>query len=141
MKPFNQWYIQEVEESFHIQRIYDNHPVLNAWLNDAQQLLDDVDETDKIYIQRLQNELRKNIDYWQEEELKFHFIGPLVNLVGFNREIYSTFLDRKLSATINDMELSGKTDFMVAKGKQIPKQPFFFSYMNTKKKKAAAMIH
>ncbi len=132
MKPFNQWLYEEVENTFGISSVL-NHPTLTTWLTEATT---DYTPTlrEKQVIEWLQEDLFQNIHRWQEEELKFYFIGPLVKLVGFDAGNYNSFLDRKLSATINDMELSGKTDFMVAKGKQIPQQPYFFIHEYKKEK-------
>lgn len=48
-----------------------------------------------------------------------------MNLVDFYTENYSTFLERHLSIQIEQETTTGKVDFMVASGHQVPKAPYF----------------
>ena len=69
----------------------------------------------------------KYIRSWGEEDLKMHFISailPLGHLVPNGR--YNTFYEKTISAQVGDVELSTKTDFMVATGiLNKPKVPYF----------------
>ena len=68
-----------------------------------------------------------NIDSWNEEALKMHFIAhilPLGHMLPNGR--YGTFYEKTISATINDIRLTTKTDFMVATGiLDTPDTPYF----------------
>ncbi|PWK29475.1 hypothetical protein LV89_00315 [Arcicella aurantiaca] len=131
MKPFERWTFEDVEETFDMKRIK-NHPVLTDWLN-AQFEGDDY-VTNRLEV--LKNRLIDNVESWNEEELKYQFLGLLMDLVGMDNEKYKAFLGRKLSANVNGEILSGNVDFVIATGKVEPKHPFFFihEYKQEKKK-------
>ena len=69
----------------------------------------------------------KNIDSWNEEDLKMLFISQILPLghVAPNGR-YSVFHEKTLSAIVNEIPLTTKTDFMVATGTfGKPKKPYF----------------
>jgi hypothetical protein len=123
MKIFERWTFEQVEETFDIKRVK-KLEALENWLKAEYQ----PNTEQKKRIEHLKTRLQENAEIWNEDELKFYFLGLLVDLVEFDQEDYKfkSFLQRKLSGYIGDMALSGVVDFMVAKGKQEPKHPFFF---------------
>jgi hypothetical protein len=121
MKTFEQWDIDDVERTFGLSRT-ETLSELETWLS-AQHLPDD---GEKSLILRLQNDLRGYVDLWNEDELKFKFIAPFISLVGYNTKKFQAFTQRSLSATVNNIKLTGRVDFLVATGKSKPIQPFFF---------------
>ncbi|MDI9355581.1 MAG: hypothetical protein QM536_00955 [Chitinophagaceae bacterium] len=64
-------------------------------------------------------------DDWNEEELKNKFISPLIMLSLSPGESFSYFMERELSVTVEEYELKGKIDAMLASGIRNPKKPFF----------------
>ncbi|MCI5190595.1 MAG: hypothetical protein D3905_12590 [Candidatus Electrothrix sp. AS4_5] len=122
MKPFSKWTKEEIEDEFSL--IADRqHGLLQEWLavspsfSDAeQQTLCDLSQT-----------LLTHVHDWNEEELKVYFIASLLNMVNFYQPSYRPFLERELSVEYADgKRLWGIADFLVASGRQAPKQPFFF---------------
>ncbi len=118
--PFEFWNYQQVEDQFQLQKNAQS-ALLQAWLTTASEL----SELEKNTLALLQNELKENAQNWNEEELKFHFISPLVRLVNYHQAGYRSFLERKLSAEIDNIQVAGKVDFLIADGKFAPKQPYF----------------
>ena len=123
MRSFETWEFEQVNDAFGMVRLME-HPLLDNWLKADFQ----IDE----YVLRELESLRlltfQQVETWNEDELKFMSISPLINLAkfgGWNKE-YKVFTQRRLSATINDIEVSGIVDCMVSTGKQTPKHPFFF---------------
>jgi hypothetical protein len=122
-KSFKFWTSEEVENTFNIKR-QKNHPTLLKWLDASEIILSK--ETLAI-LDVLKDELFEYIEYLNEEELKIHFIGKIIDLVRFDYlGRYRTFFGRQLTAETDEYILSGEVDFMVATGKMTPKQPFFF---------------
>jgi len=121
MKPFRLWKSEQLERTFGLQRVR-THPKLSEWLA-AQH---SVNEMEKKIILRLQNRLIDDVDVWNEMELQFHFLGAFIGLIDFRTKHYNAFLQRNLFASINDVEVGGRVDFMVATGRQDPYAPFFF---------------
>jgi hypothetical protein len=64
-------------------------------------------------------------DDWNEVELENKIISPIIVLSGIQNEEFSYFLERELSITIDDYELSGKVDGMIATGFRSPRSPYF----------------
>jgi hypothetical protein len=123
-KPFEKWNIDQLFVEFGLQRVQ-KLPCLDEWIKTALSRTTS-DVANKSYVLELQEFLRENIDYWNEEELKFKFIGPLISTIRLDSDKYSSFLDRKLSAELNGKKISGVVDFIVATGKVEPREPFFF---------------
>ncbi len=96
-------------------------PLYEAWLS-ANSLFS---TTQQAQIETLRLDLFENADYWNEEELKIKFIGPLVELASLRGEGFRTFYDRPISAMVNGIKLFGKLDMFVASGFQTPIHPFF----------------
>ena len=60
---------------------------------------------------------QKSIEGWNEEDLKMKFISYVL-LLGHltDNEHFMTYYEKKLSGKVDDISLSVKTDFMIAKG-------------------------
>ncbi len=67
-----------------------------------------------------------NLQYYNEVQLKSQFITPLLNSVNFITKNFRGWYERDLTGIVNNYELKGNTDFMVATGKLKPVKPFFF---------------
>ncbi len=59
----------------------------------------------------------KKIKTWSEEDLKMKFISHILELgLIMEDENFTSFFDKKLTAKVDNHELSVKADFVVAKG-------------------------
>ena len=121
-RPFEQWLFEEVEMEFDIERVK-NMPELVQWLS--------ISETEKVNLSDRLDELRvslfDNVDTWNEDELKMFFISPfLIDFKFNNLPHYRAFTQRTMSLQTETVEANGRVEWMVATGKQRPRQPFFF---------------
>ncbi|MCU0445385.1 MAG: hypothetical protein MUE85_10740 [Microscillaceae bacterium] len=119
-RPFEQWLYEEVELTFGIDRVHE-HKALKDWLNvsPAKPLSERVE--------KLRLELTQNIENWNEDELKMMFIALLLAEIGFNNlPHYKVFTQRMFTLQTPEVEASGRVEWFVATGKQIPRNPFFF---------------
>ncbi len=121
MRSFESWILEDLEDCFGLKEIKKSELLID-WLNSKIEIESDKEKF-MLYYQELLIKYNKT---WNEDELKLHFIGPLLMLINFNSDFYKSFSQRTISAKINDIEVSGKVDYMVARGKQKPKNPFFF---------------
>ncbi len=121
MKTFEQWDIDEVERTFNLlpER---NNTTMQRWL----QAHVEPNAIEQSFLTKLQSDLLRSIDAWNEDELKFKFVAPLISLIGFNTDSFQAFTQRTLTASVDGITLSGRVDFLVATGKSKPIQPFFF---------------
>ncbi|MCP4339867.1 MAG: hypothetical protein GY799_13495 [Desulfobulbaceae bacterium] len=122
MKPFSQWTKEEVEDEFglHADR---NYALLQEWITVSPSR---PDEEIRI-LHQLSQKLLTHVHDWNEEELKVYFIAFLLDFIDFYQPHYRPFLERELSVEYAEgKKLWGIIDFLVASGRQSPKEPFFF---------------
>jgi hypothetical protein len=117
---FREWTSDRIDETFGTKQI-DSHPALDSWLSFGYELK----EWEKIALLTVQKPLIKGAIGWNEVELKNKFISPMFMLAGVYGDNFGYFLERDLAATIDDYELSGRVDGLVASGVRNPKKPFF----------------
>lgn len=119
-RPFEQWLFEDVEIEFGIIR-YNELPSLIEWLDTSGK------EGDITRFEKLRMSLLSNVETWNEDELKMMFIAPFLLSFDFNNPPhYRVFTQRMFSLITETVEASGKIEWLVATGKQTPKQPFFF---------------
>ncbi len=113
-KSFKDWTQYDLEQQFGLEKKSAKEcAVLNDWLDVADNVADShiLSELDILV-----NDLSNFVDSWNEEELKIFFIAPLIRLVNFKSHKYKVFFERKLSTTLNGIELKGDVDAMIASG-------------------------
>ena len=118
---FKEWDYQMIGNTFGIKRVR-KHPVLDEWLS-AKYEPTDIEKSRLLHLKEL---LWERVDGLNEQELQMMFISPLLMLIDYNIEPCGMFFQRDLQATINDIKVGGRVDFMVAKGKRYPEEPYFF---------------
>jgi len=106
--------------------------ILLEWIEKSKNYELDDYETKTIYL--IQSRLKYRVDFWNEMELIENFISPLFSLINFTTKEYGLFSEREIKAVINDIELKGKPDVMIAKGRYSPKIPYFCFHEYKKEK-------
>ncbi len=122
-KEFKNWLYDDIEQSFGLTRLYEH-----SFWNEFDALTTPPNHKHIVAIEELRKDLLKYVDTWNEDELKFMFISPFINLVKYTSNKYKVFTQRLMSVKYdNDTKTtSGKVEFMLAQGKQTPRKPFFF---------------
>jgi len=117
---FRDWTLDKIDEAFDTKQIWQ--------MNELSELLDfkyTPNEMEMWFLKELQLVYSLGGDNWNEVELENKFISPLIVLAKLNDERFSYFLERDLQVTIDNYDLSGKVDGMIASGFRNPKKPFF----------------
>ena len=99
---------------------------LSEWLQPETEKLDDFSEES---LARIEPRLALEINGWLEEELKMNLLSPILLLSELHElEKIGVFFERQISATIDDVFISVKTDCMISSvlGLTTPKTPYFF---------------
>ena len=117
---FKEWNLDKIEEAFGLKQVWQSE-ILDELINHPYQL----DEMERTFVTKLQRHFSFGGDDWNEVELKNKFISPMIVLSEIADEKCSYFLERELSTTIDEYELSGKVDGMIATGFRSPKKPYF----------------
>ena len=121
MRSFDTWNYEQVEDTFGIQPV-ETTPRFEEWLLAEGEI---IDEFELKLLDKYRRLLLKEVQNWNEDELKLFFIGPVLALVDFNTEHFKSFTQRTLTVEKGEVSASGKVDFMLAKGKVLPKLPYF----------------
>ncbi len=121
MRSFDTWNYEQVEDAFGILPIRTN-PQFEDWLL-AADCAPDVSE--KKLLDYYRELLFEEVQNWNEDELKLFFIGPVLSLIHFKTANFKAFTQRTLTIETDTVSTSGRVDFMLAKGKVLPKIPYF----------------
>ena len=120
-----EWSEGELVETFHLIRITEERtPLMAEWLEVAPQVLN---AHEQYSFDRALTKAKRYIAGWQEEDLKMKFISKILDLGGLedNEQVMSYF-DKTISGTVENIKLTVKSDFMLAKGTlDYFKIPFF----------------
>lgn len=120
-RPFEQWLFEDVEIEFGLERMEDFNK-LKKWL----QASTTQEETGNVF-EKLRLSLQRNVETWNEDELKMLFIAPfLLEFELNNPPYYRVFTQRSFTLQTDNVEANGRVEWFVATGKQTPKKPFFF---------------
>lgn len=124
VKPFKDWQAEEVERTFGVTRL--KKMDLIDELLAVPTVIDS--EPLRTTIDTYRKEADWRIEAWNEDEYKFLFIAPFLKLVNFTSDYFSVFTQRPMSVLYdNDTKItSGKVEWMLARGRQIPEEPHFF---------------
>ena len=122
-KAFKDWTYEEVGDTFGIKKLRST-PFIDS-LKDIK--LPEI-HPDRPMLEKYRLRAFDFIDSWNEDEYKFLFISQLIGLLGFSTPHYRAFTQRPMSVKYdNDQKITeGIVEFMLAKGRQIPRKPHFF---------------
>lgn len=110
------WREAELIKAFKLTRIVapSQTPLMKEWL-DVQ--LPELNLYEQYFFDRTLLKGQHNISGWSEEDLKIKFIGPILELGHITDEGGVVgYFDKIISATVDGIKLSVKSDFMLAKG-------------------------
>jgi hypothetical protein len=109
------WREAELIKAFNLKRIISyKTPLMEEWLTVQPTELSIVEQHN---FDRTFAKGQSSITGWSEEDLKIKFIGPILELGHFNDEGgVIGYFDKTISATVDGIKLSVKSDFMLAKG-------------------------
>jgi hypothetical protein len=117
---FRDWTLDKIDDAFNTKQVWQ----MNA-LDELLAFEYTPNEMELWFLKELQSVYQLGGDDWNEVELENKFISPLIVLTKLNDERYSYFLERELQVVIDNYDLSGKVDGMIATGYRNPKSPFF----------------
>jgi hypothetical protein len=121
MRSFETWNYEQVEDAFGISPV-PTSPHFEDWLK-AENC--EPNEIETVMLEHYRKVLLKEVQNWNEDEMKLFFIGPVLALVDFNTDHYKPFTQRTLTIETETVSASGRVDFLLAKGKVLPKIPYF----------------
>jgi hypothetical protein len=99
-------------------------PLLQEWLDVSPPILK---PHEQYILEEILEEAAKSIKSWSEEDLKMKFIAPVLRLGHFkDDDTVIGFFDRTISATVEGIPLTVRSDFMYAQGTyDVFRTPYF----------------
>jgi hypothetical protein len=117
---FREWTLDGIDEAFQMEQVA-KLPSLEALLAFEYQ----VNDFEERYLKIIRDSYFLGGEDWNEVELENKIISPIFVFSGISSKEFSYFLERNLETTINEYELSGRVDGMIASGFRNPKMPYF----------------
>ena len=119
------WSEGELTDTFNLKRIVtEQTPLMKEWLD---VVLPELNVPEQYNFDKALLKAQKNFSGWNEEDLKIKFIGPVLEL-GYmiDDDIAIGYFDKTISAVVEHIKLTVKSDFMLAKGNlDFFKTPYF----------------
>jgi hypothetical protein len=121
---FKEWDLDGLDIAFNLkQRLENEFELLPQWESLAQTL--EISEFERQTLFNLQQPLIWGGRAWNETELENKFISPLIMATQINDREIGYFLERPLSGIVEDYQLSGIVDGVIASGVRNPHTPYF----------------
>ena len=120
MLNFRECTLAKLDKTFTVHQVK-TLPALADWLNGESELSDFEYQT----LVTLREKLILNVYDWNETELAYNFIGPVLAFVNFTTEKFNFFAERMFNGIVEGIEMGGKPDGMIASGFREPETPYF----------------
>ena len=119
------WREGELIHQFQLVRIAtEETPLLSEWLAAENPIFGPLEQ---MIFDNILAKARKSITGWNEEDLKIKFIGPVLELGQmYDDDNVVGYFDKTISATVESIKLTVKSDFMLARGiLDVFRNPYF----------------
>lgn len=111
--------------------IFHTYPLLKEWLAAS----DTLQPSEQDLLEKASLKLLENANFWNEEELKMHFISMIIFLANYTQP-FQVFFDREISAEVDGFLIKSEADMLVSKGfGDIIDTPYFFLHEYKREKK------
>ena len=117
---FRDWTLTKINKAFGTEEL-ETLDVLDEWLAFEHTC----DAYEERYLKRVRSVLLLGVDGWNEVEVENKIISPIIELTEIDSRKVSYFLERPLSHTLGNYELTGIIDGMIASGFRDPDAPYF----------------
>lgn len=128
-KPFDKWDLEELENEFNLKQSQEQ-VTIDSWF--AEKI--EATEEEHHVIKKLRKLLHRRINSWNESELNFRFIAPIIDFVDFEKITQTVFLDRQIVAEFQKKILVGELDLVVSTGRYQPKEVYFCIHMHKRER-------
>ncbi len=118
------WQEGELIETFHLKSLIEPSKLMIEWLDVEMPVFDTVEQAN---FDKALKKAIKDLKGWSEEDLKMKFISSILDLgyMTLDDKVISYF-DKIISAEVEGIKLTVKSDFMLARGiMNIHKEPYF----------------
>lgn len=129
MLNFRECTLLKLEKTFGIEQVKTS-PALEDWLNGQTEL----SAFERQALLTFREKLLVGFYDWNEAELAYNFIGPVLALVDYTTKKCNFFVERPLSGVVEGVEMGGEPDGIIASGFREPETPYFCLHEYKKEK-------
>lgn len=129
MRSFREWTLSELDRTFSL-TVADDSLILKNWLSGQV----GISAFEQEALDSSRSLLVAHVYDWNETELAYNFIGPVMALVRFSTKQFNFFAERPLSGAVDGIEMGGRPDGIIASGFREPQQPYFCLHEYKKEK-------
>ncbi len=112
--------LPQLDSTFGLEQIR-SCSLLDEWVNGQSEM----SEFERQLLIALREKLIVGADDWNEIELAYNFIGPVMSFVNYTGKKCNFFAERLVSGIVEGIEMRGKPDGMIASGVRVPGTPYF----------------
>ncbi|MCP4348196.1 MAG: hypothetical protein GY795_22060 [Desulfobacterales bacterium] len=120
MLTFKECTLPQLDSTFELEQVRQS-TVLDEWLNRQAEISD----FERQILLTLREKLIIGADDWNETELAYNFIGPVISFVNYTTRKCNFFAERSFGGIVEGIEMGGRPDGMIASGVRVPKKPYF----------------
>ncbi len=117
---FNNCTLPQLDSTFALEQIR-HCPLLDEWLNGQSS----ISAFERQVLVTLREKLIVGADDWNEVELAYNFIGPIMSFVNYTGRKCNFFAERPFSGNVEGIAMRGRPDGMIASGVRVPGRPYF----------------
>ncbi|MCB1189263.1 MAG: hypothetical protein H7A23_03685 [Leptospiraceae bacterium] len=129
IQSYKEWTLAKLDKTFGLHQVRTS-TALDSWLDGEADITDFETQT----LNRFLEKLCIGVYDWNETELAYNFIGPILALVDYTSERFNFFAERSFSGKVDGIEMGGRPDGMIASGFREPEKPFFCFHEYKKEK-------
>jgi hypothetical protein len=109
------WKEGEMIRIFNLKRTFDvPTPLMQEWLDVG---MPELNIPEQYIFDKALAKVKKSFSGWNEEDLKIKFIGPILEIGRLiDDDIVIGYFDKTISAVVENIKLTVKSDFMLARG-------------------------
>ncbi len=121
---FSSLTMENLNNFFDVKKSFNKEEILSSWIKNKIEIQDE----DLSFLTKLLAKEKEYIEIYKEEDLKVKFIAPILNQIDFRDEVKEIrdFYEEKITYKGEDFILTGVCDFVVSKGLDYAKKPYFF---------------
>ncbi len=120
MRSFKEWTLAALDRTFGLM-VEDDSTVLRSWTSGQSE----ISAFEQEALHAFRSLLAAHVYDWNETELAYNFIGPVMALVRFSTKQFNFFAERPLHGKVDKIEMGDRPDGIIASGFREPQQPYF----------------
>ncbi len=117
---FKEFTLAKLDKQFGMRQVR-HSDALDDWMQGQAVIT----EFERQMLLTFREKLALNVYDWNETELAYNFIGPVLAIVDYTTERFNFFAERNFGGTVDGIAMEGCPDGIIATGFREPEKPYF----------------